>query len=493
LSSIESTAHKGLTGGQIRTDLYIAGRTERGNGETFSTVNPATEQEIAVVAGASSDQVSEATSRARALWEREGLGDAESRSATLSRLADVIEARVDEILSVVVDDVGTPVTTARSGNCNDSVAVLRWFADAALIDRTVDLGYKAAPSGGNYGRIIYRPVGPVAGLTGYNYPVNSAIVKIGAAFAAGCPIVILPAPQSPLGVLMLADFLDEAGFPPGSVSIVAGDASVGKALVADQNISKISFTGSVPTGSLVMKSAADGIRQVTLELGGKSAAIVLPEADLADVVEGIHHRYLRNAGQGCGSPNRLLVHESLLDEFVDRTREVYEQLVVGDPWHPATLVGPVISRQHKEKVEGYIRGALSMGGEVIAGGGAWTDSPGWYVRPTLVGGVSNRATINQEEIFGPVGTLQSWRTIDEAIDLANDSIFGLHAAIYGNPDTAFELAPRLDVGSVTINGGGGRRRPDISTGGKRQSGIGREKGEIGLREFLAPTALQWPE
>lgn len=492
MSSIESATQGKSSVGHIRTDLFIAGRSERGAGATFQTVNPATEQEIAVVASASSDQLAEATSRARVLWEQDGLGDAAARSAILGRLADIIEAHADDILSVVVDDVGTPVTTARSGNCNDSVAVLRWFAEAAVIDRTVDLGYKEAPTGGNFGRIIYRPVGAVAGLTGYNYPVNSAIVKIGAAFAAGCPIVILPAPQSPLGVLMLADYLEEAGFPPGSVSIVAGDASVGKALVADPNISKISFTGSVPTGSLVMKSAADGIRPVTLELGGKSAAIVLPEADLAEIVEGIHHRYVRNAGQGCGSPNRLLVHESLLDEFVDRTREAYRHLAVGDPWQPATLVGPVISSQHRDRVEGYVRGALSDGGTVVAGGGEWTDSPGFYVRPTLIGGVPNSATINQEEIFGPIGTLQSWQTIDQAIDIANDSIFGLHAAIYGDPDTAIALAPRLDVGSVTINGGGGRRRPDISTGGKRQSGIGREKGEIGLREFLAPTALQWP-
>lgn len=474
------------------TDLYIAGKRIHGEGPVISVENPATEEILAEVASATVGQVEVATRAAWEAWNSSALGDKHSRSSALRRLADIMADRTAEILEVVVSEVGTPVTTARSSNCSDSISILRWFADAALEDRDHDLGRKAGAGGANEGRIIYRPVGPVAGLTGYNYPMNSAIVKIGAAFAAGCPIVILPSPQAPLSALLLSSFLDEAGFPPGAVSILVGDAGIGRALVADQNISKISFTGSVATGELVMKSAADGIRDVTLELGGKSPAIVLPSADLAAIVEGIHHRYLRNAGQGCGSPTRLLLHETQLDDFIELTREVYSRVTVGDPWNPETLVGPVISRAHRGKVEHYVEEALASGGEIIAGGGRPAEARGWFVSPTLVGKVDNRARINQEEIFGPVGTIQSWRSLNEALAIANDSIFGLHAAVYGDTDEALAIAPRLDVGTVTINGGGGRRRPDIPTGGRRQSGIGREKGEIGLREFLEPMAVQWP-
>jgi aldehyde dehydrogenase (NAD+) len=473
-----------------RLHLKVGASAEPGQGAPFAVTNPATEETIAEVRAASPEQVARAVSEARAAMDQGQLGTPEERSEYLHRLADVMTAHSDEILEMAVTEVGTPVSTARDLHLNTPIEILRWTADAAAKDRTDYLGRNRGPNATET-VVYYRPVGVVAGITAYNYPMMFHAMKAGSAIAAGCSVVLLSSPHAPLSSLQFADFLDEAGVPGRAVSVLAGGVETAQALIASQQVAKVSFTGSVPAGTAVMKSAAEGIRDVVLELGGKSAAIVLPSADAAKVARPIHYRYLRNAGQGCASPTRILVQEDQLDEFLEASRTVYDAVVAGDPRDENTIVGPVISKQHQGRVLDHISGAMADGGRALATGHLPDTGQGWYVTPTLIGGLSNEARINQEEVFGPVATVQPYRTVAEAVAIANASTYGLHASVYGAVEEAQAIAPSLEVGLVTINGAG-RTRPDAPNGGWKQSGIGRERGEAGIREFLEPLAVQWP-
>jgi aldehyde dehydrogenase (NAD+) len=470
------------------TALRIGGAAETGEGETLTVIYPATGKPVAEVRSASAAQVERAAQAAQRRF-REGLGTAEERSALLFCLADVMEANAEEILATAIAEVGTPISTARNLHVQLPIGVLRWLAQATLTDRTEKLGRSDGPPA-NEVEVIYRPVGVVAGITAYNYPVNFAAMKAGSAFAAGCPSILLPSPFTPLSTLNFARYAEEAGFPEGTISTLVGGIDTAKSLIAAPEVAKVSFTGSVPAGQSVMQQAAFGIRGVVLELGGKSAALVLPSADATAVADGIHKRYLRNAGQGCMSPTRILVPEDRLDEFVEASRASYADIKTGDPLDPDTLVGPVIAERHRDRIQGHIDGALAEGGVALAKGEVPDTDGGWWVVPHLVGGLDNGAMINQEEIFGPVASVQTYRTVDEGVDIANDTIFGLHTSVFGDVDECRRLAPRFQSGLVTINGGGPTRY-DAPNGGWKQSGIGRERGEAGIREYLEPMQVQW--
>ncbi|MBV6759086.1 aldehyde dehydrogenase family protein [Rhodococcus opacus] len=470
-------------------DLRIGGTFERGAGETFPVHNPATEEIIAEVAAASPAQIERATAIARSGLDRNEMGDAKERSAALDRLAEVFEAHAEEILAISVNEIGTPVSTARGLHVDTPISVLRWMAQGALTDRTERLGVFDGPPASD-SIVIHRPAGVIAGIAAYNYPLLFAAIKVGAAYAAGCPSVLLSSPNAPLGILNFGRYAQEAGWPESAVSVLAGGVDVAQHLISRPEVAKVSFTGSVPAGKAVMTTAAEGLRDVVLELGGKSAAIVLPTADVEAVVEPIHSRYLRNAGQGCASPTRILLHRPQLETFLAASRTYFDSVTVGDPWDTRTLVGPVISERHRQSVLAHISNALSDGGTVLARGHE-PQGTGWWVPPTLIGGLGNDARCNQEEIFGPVASVQVYDTVDEAIAIANDSTFGLHATVWGPHDEAMEIAPRLDVGQVSVNGGG-PKRPDAPNGGWKNSGIGREFGEAGIREFLEPVHIQWP-
>jgi len=477
-------------GRRQRVTLQIDGREELGEGPEIEVFDPATEELLARVPSATQEQVLRATRGAHEAFASGQLGSPQSRAKALSALADLIEDRADKILQTVVAEVGTAVTTSRVNQIAIPVALLRGFAEAALIDRTQRLGVQPGPPASDV-TVLYRGIGVVAGITAYNVPLMFAAAKAGAALAAGCPTVLLPSPQAPLSTLNFAGYALEAGFPDRAVSVLAGGIDVAQMLIAAPEVAKVTFTGSVPAGTAVMKAAADGVRGVVLELGGKSASILLPSADVAAVAEGVHLRYMRNTGQGCAAPTRILVHRSRYQEFLEASRKVYAQVPVGDPKDPAILVGPVISEQHRDRVLGYIERAVADGGEILAQAEAPSRRPGWWVPPTLIGGLDNKARINQEEVFGPVATVQVYDTVDEAVQIANDSAFGLHASVFGDLDEARGLAPRLDAGHVTINGGG-PVRGDAPLGGWKQSGIGRENGDAGVREFLEAVTVQWP-
>jgi aldehyde dehydrogenase (NAD+)/betaine-aldehyde dehydrogenase len=385
-------------------------------------------------------------------------------------------------MDVLVSEVGTPMSL-KANHIDTPVAFLRWFADAATRDRTRHLGFNATNTA--VSTVAYRPVGVVAAISAFNYPILIGATKIGAALAAGCTAVLLSSPQAPLTILMLGELVRRAGFPEGVVNIIAGGAEVGRALTEHPGIAKVSFTGSVNVGRQVMQQAAAGLRSVVLELGGKSAAIMLPGVDFNKYAFSLHARYARNAGQGCGSPTRILVEESRYEEFAEISRKVYPQIKVGDPRDPATVLGPLITAAQRERIEAALGRALEAGAQIIAGGGRPNLDKGWFLNPTLVGKLDNQSSLAREELFGPVSVVLTYRTMEEAIQIANDSPLGLKAYLFGAKEQCLSLVPELRVGTVQINGGS-PLRPDAPMIGYKHSGVGAEWGEDGLREFMLP-------
>jgi aldehyde dehydrogenase (NAD+)/betaine-aldehyde dehydrogenase len=370
------------------------------------------------------------------------------------------------------------------------LAVLRTYAELASQDRTEYLGlnFDGIPSDS---LVAYQPVGVVAVITAYNYPLLLALRTVGGALAAGCTAVVAPSPKAPLTTLMLGRAAEEAGLPPGVLNVVVGGPDVGRLLSTHPGVDKVAFTGSRAVGQKIMEQAAATIKGITLELGGKSPSIVLPGFDATAIVRRLHTRYLLNAGQGCAAPARMLVHRDYYDEFAELSRGAFEKIRVGDPWDPKTIVGPLIRPDHRARVEGYVAEAVAQGATVIAGGGRPPVERGWYMNPVLLGGVDNRSRIAQEELFGPVGVVVTYDDLEDAIAKANDVIYGLAADVFTKDvATGIKVARRLRAGSVYINGGGAFR-PDAPFGGFKASGIGREYGEWGVREFLQPQHVQW--
>jgi len=471
--------------------LLVGGEAVSGAGERFPVVDPATEEVRAEVAGADAGQLDAAVAAARWAAKAWRAADSGERAEAIRRLADAIDKHRDDLAEAIVTEVGSPVTLARGLQVGIPPVHLRWYADQSTVDRTADLGPHSDPVASR-SVVAYRPIGVVAAITAYNYPLLLATHKMGAALAAGCTVVLMPSPRTPVATLLLARLVAET-LPPGVVNVVVGGADVARRLTEHPGVDAVSFTGSAEVGAAVMRQAASGVRRTVLELGGKSAAILFPDADLATVLPELHRRYARNAGQGCASPTRLLVPRERWDEFVDASRAIYPDIPVGDPWAEETIVGPVISAAHRERVEGYVSGALADGGALLAGGGRPERERGWFVNPALLTGVAPESRIAQEEIFGPVAVAFPYSTVDDAVGLANATPFGLHAYLYtGDHERAMAVAGELRAGTVSVNGGGGFR-PDAPMGGVGVSGVGRELGEWGIHEFLEPQHVQWRE
>ena len=471
------------------TDMSIDGEQVTGESSLIVVHDPATELELARVRGASEVQIDRAARAARQALRSPAWRDPDHRSHVLGLMADVIEQHAELLTASVVHEVGTPISLARPLQVQEPINLLRSFARLTRVGAPKHLGPADGPIRSD-ATVNYRPSGVVAAITAYNYPLLFAAVKVGAAFAAGCTVVLMPSPQTPLSTLLLARLWQEAGVPRGVLNVIVGDSAAGRALTTHPEVNKISFTGSIEVGRTVMGQAAHGLKRVVLELGGKSPSLVLPGVDIGPLTEQLHARYIRNAGQGCSSPTRLLIHESQVGVFLERSREVLAAMKVGDPWDPAVVAGPLISSQHRSRVEGYVVRAVGAGGRVAAGGGRPDIDRGWYMNPVLVDGVDNRSEIAQEELFGPVGVVLPYRTVDEAVAIANDSRYGLAATVYGDPDEARAVAPRLEAGTVMINGW--MLRTDAPSGGLKMSGMGREVGEEGVREFLETQLVAWP-
>jgi betaine-aldehyde dehydrogenase len=342
--------------------------------------------------------------------------------------------------------------------------------------------------------VVYRePVGVVAGIIPWNAPIVNALTKVVPSLLTGCPIVLKPAPESPLSAYLMADAAIAVGLPPGVFNLVPGGREIGEYLVGHPGVDRVSFTGSTAAGAKVAALCGQQIKNATLELGGKSAAIVMEDADLDRIMPSLISNSLQNSGQVCVNTTRILVPRSRSAELRDRLVDEISQLKVGDPHDPITTVGPLVAERQRERVEGYIKSGLEQGAKIILGGGRPKDLPtGWYVEPTIFAEVDNSMRIAQEEIFGPVVCLFDYDDVEQAVSIANDTQYGLGGAVYTSDlDRGIEVAAQMKTGSCIINEGplGGGGGP---FGGCKKSGLGRESGREGFESYLELKSVALP-
>ncbi len=465
-----------------------------GDGE-IEVVDPATEEVIARVPTVGPTVVEEAVRAARKAFD-DGPWPTmhpRERQAAINRLADCLERHNDALVDLGVVEIGSPITLSKGLHAAAPLAFFRWWADMALRgphgSYQHGLGLHESPVLSS-SILFHEPVGVVAGIVAYNYPMMLKAFKIGGALAAGCTTVMMPSPRTPLASIAFMRIAEEAELPPGVLNLVIGGADAGQSLTEADGVDLVSFTGSVEVGRQVMVQAARGLKRVVLELGGKSPNILLPGADLEAAVLPSLLRFTRASGQGCGCTTRILVQRDGIDHFLEVAREKMDALVVGDPWDERTDIGPLIRGEHRASVEAYVERALAGGAEIVAGGRPHGIERGYYTSPALVGGVTNDAEICQEELFGPIGVVLPYDTVDEAVAIANATRYGLNASVWGPTDEAMRVARRIRSGTVAINGGGGER-PDAPWSGYGESSIGAERGEAGFAEFFQVKHVQW--
>ncbi|MGY1502433.1 aldehyde dehydrogenase family protein [Streptomyces sp. QTS52] len=481
------------------SQLYIDGRRTDGDSEASLAVrNPATEELIAEVPQSSLTDVRRAVEAARRAfdegpWSR--LKPAE-RAAVLLRMAEEMERRLPDLVAVNIAEAGSVRPLAEGLQTRVPVAHLRDMAERVMPTFAWERPMQptVAPGIGISQGVLRREAfGVCALISAYNFPFFLSMMKVIPALAAGCTAVLKPAPATPLESLLIGDFADAAGLPPGVLNIVTGDIEAGRELTTHPMVDLVSFTGSDTVGRTVYAQAAASLKKVVLELGGKSASVVRADADLDGAVRSALAGITTHAGQGCSLLTRTLVHESVHDELVARLGEGLAAVRVGDPADPATTMGPLISEAQRDKVEKLIRVGEEEGARIVHGGKrpAGLDR-GYFVEPTLFTGVDNGMTIARTEFFGPVGVVIPFATDEEAVRIANDSPYGLAAAVW-SADTvaAHEIASRVRAGGVTINGGSAGVNPRAAFGGYKQSGLGREWGEFGLDEYLQTKTVSW--
>lgn len=465
--------------------LYVGGRWVAPAGEGFlDVVNPATEEICARVPSGGRADAERAVAAARAAFPAWAATEPGERAAYVARIGESLQSAMSDLGAVITEEVGMPVNLATMIQVGLPVMVLG--AVPAVV-----ASFPFEEKIGN-SLVVREPIGVVAAMTPWNYPLHQVAAKIGPAMAAGCTIVLKPSELAPSTAFLLAQMVHECGVPPGVFNLVTGEGPVvGEALVASPDVDMVSFTGSTEVGRRAAAAAAATVKRVSLELGGKSPNVILDDADLRRAVTaGISGAFL-NSGQTCSALTRMLVPRRHLAEVEALAAEQASQYAPGDPTAPGTRIGPLVSHRQRERVRAYIRSGLEEGARVVTGGAEAPEGldRGWFVRPTVLSDVEPWMRVAQEEIFGPVLAIVAYDTEDDAVALANDTIYGLNAAVWsGDPQRALAVARRLRSGMVEINGG--MMNPLAPWGGYKQSGNGRELGRFGLEEFLEVKSLQ---
>jgi betaine-aldehyde dehydrogenase len=478
--------------GEWSTELtasYVAGKWVNDHAETLDVTSPTTGARLGTVGVAGAAQVDAAVSAARAALTAWAHTSPAERGAALGRLAVALTARKGELADLTTAEIGSPRSWSTFGQVITATGVLRAYA--AITPDYPFFSTRPSMTGGTV-HVHQVPVGVVAAIVPWNTPLFIAALKLGPALAAGCTVVLKPAPDAPLEFGVLTDAIEEAGIPDGVVNVVNGDATTGELLTEHPGVDKVSFTGSTAVGARIAASCGSRIRRCSLELGGKSPAIVLPDAPLETTVAGLVGGVMGNNGQLCAALTRILLPRSRYDEFVTALTAAVAGLTVGDPADRATDIGPVINEAARDRIERFIQRSPDEGATVLTGGER-PSSPGWFVAPALIE-ATNDMEIAREEVFGPVAVVIAYddsgpNPAAEAVAIANDSQYGLVGAVWSADDErAATVAAQLQVGSVAVNS---TAVLDFASpfGGFKQSGIGREGGPEGIAGFVEYQAI----
>ncbi|MDT0389881.1 MULTISPECIES: aldehyde dehydrogenase family protein [Streptomyces] len=456
--------------------MYIGGAWRPAAGQdVIEVVNPADEQVVGTVPAGTAEDVDAAVRAAREALPGWAATPPAERAARLSALRDGLAARADEIAATVTAELGSPLKFSQAVHAAVPIAVAGSYAELAAT-------YAFEEKIGN-SVVHHEPIGVVAAITPWNYPLHQIVAKVAPALAAGCTVVVKPAEDTPLVARLLAEAVHEAGVPAGVFNLVTGLGPVaGQALAEHPGVDLVSFTGSTAVGRRIAAIAAGQIKKVALELGGKSANVILPSADLAKAVNVGVANVMSNSGQTCSAWTRMLVHRDRYDEAVDLAATAAAKY--------GERIGPVVNAKQRDRVRGYIEKGVAEGARLVAGGPGAPRETGFFVHPTVFADVTEDMTIAQEEIFGPVLSILRYEDEEDALRIANGTVYGLAGAVWaGDEAEAVAFARRMETGQVDINGG--RFNPLAPFGGYKQSGVGRELGVHGLAEYLQTKSLQF--
>jgi phenylacetaldehyde dehydrogenase len=478
--------------------LLVGGDRPGGDRGTYDVVNPATEQVVGRAPEASVDQVAAAARAAAEAFPAWSRTSADERSALLSRLADILARQTPDLVPLVQAETGATQRVAKTMQVPQTIDRFRRYARGAHESFALPLPPTEMPStplapGGVLGTVVERrPVGVVAAITPYNFPLVNMAGKVGPALAMGNTVVVKPAPQDPLAVLRFADAVVEAGFPPGVVNIVTGaGADTGEALVASPRVDMVSFTGSTSVGRSIGAVAGRDMKRLLLELGGKGAAVVFDDADVAAAVGAIASVWAFHSGQICTAPTRVIAQRGIHNQLVAGLQAAAGRLIVGDPLLAETVVGPVISAVQRDRIEAYVRTGVDEGGTLLAGGERPDTETGFYVAPTLIADAKPEMRVVQEEIFGPVVVVLAFDDEDEGVALANGTDFGLNDYVFtGDSARGLRVARQLRSGSVALNTA--QQSPEAAFGGFKLSGVGRDRGSFALHAYSELQSIVWP-
>ncbi len=470
---------------QIKDRLYIGGQwVAPASTDTLTVVSPSTEAAIATIPAGTREDADRAVRAARGAFEAWSATAPAQRAGFLQKIHDGLKARQDEIARDIATEVGMPLKMATRIQANLPILSFGLYAKLAA-------EFAFEEKVGN-SLVMREAVGVVAAITPWNYPLHQIAAKVAAALAAGCTVVLKPSEVAPLNAFILAEIVHDAGVPAGVFNLVTGlGPVVGEALASHPEVDMVSFTGSTRAGKRVAELAGGAIKRVSLELGGKSASVVLDDADLGNAIKATLSSCFLNSGQTCNALTRLLVPESRYAEAATLAADGAKSFTVGDPLTDAGRIGPLVTSAQRDRVRGYIRKGVEEGADLLAGGAEAPEglAKGWYVRPTVFGKVKATMTIAQEEIFGPVLSIIPYADEAEAVRIANGTVYGLAAAVWSaDEDRAQRVAKKLRAGQVDVNGG--QFNLQAPFGGFKQSGRGRELGKYGLEEFLEFRSLQ---